>query len=422
MFQNRNVTLRIVLATAMSLGLVACSEKSRSPLSPYVAGPMEGVVISPPSPISPIGGLLIVAGDPVVLRFGSATSNSERPFWHEIQLASDSDFVEVLHQADQVESDSEGLSSLSEGTTTLDYSIPDSLDADRNYWWRARAVDGANVGSYSEAQTFEIYTPVVLGIPEPIAPDNGATLDELQPFLQAALPSVSGPAENLRLQFEVARDAGFTNRVALLTVSPDGADLTIATTGALSADTTYYWRVRALADGRVGEVVGQWSSGRSFKTPAPAPAPTPPPSGGGGGGGGFTPGGSPNAPFTTNGGNPPNMFHVVEQVAAEHPGALANSCPHEGGSWEFLDRVVEALRAIDGRWGYNCKRGDCGSLSVDVVDYYRGQGNPQHSSDVAIIDVIGKVCGPGGNPTPAWIDVTQETKDAGTIGRWIYPR
>ena len=59
---------------------------------------------------------------------------------------------------------------------------------------------------------------------------------------------------------------------------------------------------------------------------------------------------------------------------------------------------------------------------MDVVDYYRGQGNPQHSSDVAIIDVIGKVCGPGANPTPVWIDVTQETKDAGTIGRWVYPR
>ena len=406
MFQKRNVTLRIVVAAVLSAGLAACSEKSRSPLSPYVAGPMEGIVISAPSPVSPINGLLVVAGDPVILQFGGATSNSERPFWYEIQLASDSDFVEVLHQADQVGPGSEGLGDLSEATT-LDYTLPDALDADRSYWWRARAADGANTGAYSEAQTFEIYTPVVLGIPEPLSPENGATLDDLQPFLQAAMPSVSGPAENLRLQFEVARDAGFSNRVALLTVSPDGADLTIATTGELTADTTYYWRVRARAEGRQGEVVGQWSSGRSFKTPAPAPPPTPPPPSGGGGGGGYTPGGSPNAPFTTNGGSPPNMFYVVQQVANEHPGALQNSCQTNGGTWEFMDRVVEALRAIDGRWAYNFKRGNCGDVSHDVVDYYRGQGNPHGSSNVAIIDMIVGHC--GSNPQPGWLDLTQAT-------------
>ena len=85
-----------------------------------------------------------------------------------------------------------------------------------------------------------------------------------------------------------------------------------------------------------------------------------------------------------------------------------------------MDRVVERLRAIDGRWAYNCKRGNCDDLSQDVVAYYRGRGNPNNSTDVAIIDIIGGHC--GGNPQPAWIDQTQATQQAGTIGRWKYPR
>ena len=93
------------------------------------------------------------------------------------------------------------------------------------------------------------------------------------------------------------------------------------------------------------------------------------------------------------------MSHIVQDVANQYPSAL------RGGSWEFMDRVVERLRAIDGRWAYNCKRGNCDDVSQDVVAYYRGQGNPNNSTDVAIIDIIGGHC--GGNPQPAWIDQTQ---------------
>ena len=420
MFQNRNVTLRIAIAVIISAGLAACSEKSRSPLSPYVAGPMEGVSIGAPSPVGPLDGTLVAVGDPLILRFGSATSNSERPFWYEIQLAADSQFLDVRHEADQVDPVDEGLGGLAEGGTH-DYTVPDPLDSGQTYWWRTRAVDGANIGAYSNAQAFEIFTPVVLGVPEPTSPPDGATLADLTPFLKATMPSVSGPAENLRLQFEVATDPGFSNRVAFLSATPDGTQASLTLTGSFSSSTTYYWRVRAAAKGREGEVVGQWSASRRFTTPAPAPAPPPPSGGGGGGGGGgYTAGGSPNAPFTTNGGSPPNMFHVVQQVAAQHPGALQNSRQSHGGSWEFMDRVVEALRAIDGRWAYNCKRGNCGDISHDVVDYYRGSGNPHSSTDVAIIDIIGGHC--GGSPQPAWFDVTQATQQAGSIGRWKYPR
>ena len=76
------------------------------------------------------------------------------------------------------------------------------------------------------------------------------------------------------------------------------------------------------------------------------------------------------------------------------------------------------------RWGYNCKRGNCGDISLDVVNYYRGSAPTsvaaQGSTDVAIIDIITGHCGP--NPTAGWGDVTQQTEDAGAIGRFKYPR
>ena len=51
-----------------------------------------------------------------------------------------------------------------------------------------------------------------------------------------------------------------------------------------------------------------------------------------------------------------------------HPEALRNSCT----DGEFVDRVVEALRAIDGGWGYN-------ALSADTVAYYAGDPGAEPS-------------------------------------------
>ena len=112
---------------------------------------------------------------------------------------------------------------------------------------------------------------------------------------------------------------------------------------------------------------------------------------------------------------------MIIAVADANPGALLNSCIEEGGSWQFMDLAVAALRATDTRWGYNCKRGDCNDPSVDVVDYFYGIGDGVQSTDVYLIDIISAVC-PGGNQSPSWTDQTDATASQGTIGRWIYPR
>ncbi len=426
MTQKCNMTCRIVLAAALAVGLAACeTEESRNPLSPNVAGPMAGVNITVPPLMTPVNGALVESGQRVALVFGGVSSNSERPFWYQVQVAKDDQFQQLVHEADRIGADEGG------GTQSLAvegnhrYEVPISLQTGQTYWWHARAADGANIGPYSDTTSFEIYTPVTVGKPVPKSPVGGVTITG-PPTFKVTTPEVTGPATHVRLRVEVATNNTFGNPVATVSVVL-GDNTTTAVSGNLALGKTYHWRARVTAEGREGQVIGSWSKTSTFKTPAapvaPPPPPTPSPSPSSpppSGGGGYTTGGSPNAPFTTNGGNPPNMSHIVQQVAQEHPGALQNSCQAHGGNWEFMDRVVERLRAIDGRWAYNCKRGNCGDVSQDVVDYYRGSGNPNNSTNVAIIDMIVGHCGP--NPSPGWGDVTAATAQANSVGRWKYPR
>ena len=393
----------LALGWCVAVSVVAIAgcgvEKSRNPLSPSIAGPIEGVVISAPMPVTSAGSQLINANEqPITLEFSAATTTGERPFWYEIELATSETFESLVHAANQV---------FPSGAGTESYQIP-QVDADQGYAWRVRALDGANTGPYSEVATFEVYTPVSLGSPHPVAPVGGARIGGTSVQLRVRNATVTGPAQNVRYEFEWAKDAAFTQEHRSVTV-PAGASETVATISSLEQETRYHWRSRALADSREPQpITGGGSQTESFMTAPEAPVRPPP---------GPTP---PPAPAPCTGGNPPNMLGVIRQVAAAHPQSLANSCQNQGGSWDFMDRVVETLRSYSQCWGYNCKRGDCNAISHDVVDYHRGSGDGNGSTNVAIIDVIVNHC--SSNPQPAWTDVTHETESQGAVGRWKYPR
>lgn len=112
----------------------------------------------------------------------------------------------------------------------------------------------------------------------------------------------------------------------------------------------------------------------------------------------------------------PDASAIVQEVHDANPGLIEQSCQDTGGNWGFMDAVVDRLRQDDARWGYNWKRGVVGDASQDVVDYHWGDDPREGSTNVYIVDIIGGHCGP--NPQPAWIDVTQATLDAGTVGMW----
>lgn len=187
----------------------------------------------------------------------------------------------------------------------------------------------------------------------------------------------------------------------------------------LEYDTVYSWRARA----HIGnpDMVGPWSSWATFLSPTRPVAVAPI-------GGGVTTVGGCSAPISPLGPGEtrkprPNDSAIVRAIANQFPAALAHSCQeHYGASgWEFMDRSVDALRAKDGRYGYNCKRGNCNDPSVDVASYFYGNGdNIQNRADVYIFDLIQGHC--GSFPSVVWNDVTDATFIGGAIGRTMYPR
>ncbi len=422
---KRHSTLkRLIAFLALTVGMIGCElEKSGNPLSPQVAGPLAGVDISAPVPVLPSAGSEVLVGaQPIDLVLENAQSNSPRPFWYELELAADESFASALYSVERLEPNMDG---------PTEHRLPGALDPGQTYYWRVRALDGANTGPFSPPASFAVVFPVVIGAPAPVSPGAGETTGTLTPELVVSNASVSGPAGSIEYRFEISDAAVFGNILAE-TVAPHESGQTRATFGPLPYDLTVHWRVQATD----GIDTGPWSATRTFRTPAappppppppapaptptpapqpaPAPAPAPPP----------TPAPPPvpapeppPAPSPGGGNRPsdpppgsqlplPNMAHIVEEVARDYPGALANSCQEHGGNWEFMDRVVDRLRQIDTRWGYNGKRGNTGDPSQDVVDYHWGAGPDQGSTDVYIIDMIAgslwaEPVGRLGRPDPA---------------------
>jgi hypothetical protein len=187
----------------------------------------------------------------------------------------------------------------------------------------------------------------------------------------------------------------------------------------LEYDRIYSWRVRAHLD----TTLGPWSSWGTFLSPTRPVVTAPAASTGNGASTGFT----CAAPMSALGAGEtrkprPNDSAILRQVASAFPAALRNSCQDHGGTWEFMDRAIDALRAYDSRYAYNCKRGNCGDPSQDVTSYYHGApvASAQGSSRVYIFDMISGHC--GSTPSTVWLDVTDVTFNNGTTGGIMYPR
>ena len=396
-----------IALAGLCLALVAtgCEQaKSANPLSPTVAGPIAGVTISAPTPVEPSTGTAITpSADGVTFVVQNPTTTGERPLWLEFELASDAGFQTVVHRAERI----------TPGTTgRTTYRVPHTLAHATTYHWRMRALDGANTGPHSAPASFRTSDPIILEPPTPMSPSGAVSSTQLTFALQNG--RISGTS-GVTYRIEIADRPDPSAVVAVLTVAAHESGVTTLAAPITAAwNTTYYWRASATD----GTRTTPHSAVLSFRTPAsPAPTPTPTPT--------PTPGPTPSP---TPGYRTPNPapgqrlplpsygWTVTQQVAQSYPAALRNSCQSSGGTWEFLDRLVDALRARDSRWGYNGKRGNVNDPSHDVVDYNWGSQSDEGTTDVYIIDVIGGHC--GGNPQPAWIDQTEVTRLGGTIGRW----
>ena len=259
----------VLLALAASTAAGCQMEKSSNPLSPVVAGPIAGVVISAPNLLEPGQGWQIRMRDqPIKLWIGNAGTSGVRPLSYTFEVASDPAFNTIVFKRTGV----------APGTDTTALQLPSTLPTGRTYWWRARAEDGANTGEYSKVVSFFAVTPVELAAPGAVSPTGSITTTE--PEFKVNAGGTSGPYERIVYTLQVANDASFSSIAALFVVDETGSQTTIAKNYSFLNDKTYYWRVQAKDTGD-SQAVSPWSSTVTFATAKPAPIPVPGPIGNG---------------------------------------------------------------------------------------------------------------------------------------------
>jgi hypothetical protein len=264
---NRN-RRRAAGALLIAVMAAACeTSKSSTPLSPSVAGPIPGVNITAPKMLEPAANARI-ANDkqPVTLLIENASTNGVRPLTYIFEIAVDAAFTSKVYER-------EGISPGDGGRTSL--RLPDALQSSRTYFWRARAIDGANSGPYAATMGFEVYTPIVIDAPVPVSPAPNSTVSSVRPRVTVTNARRTGPAGTITYLFEIADGDAFTNKVATGAVAEQPNQTGFDSPVDLAFNKVYYWHARAYD----ATTLGPWSGTLAFATPL-APVVAPPPSGG----------------------------------------------------------------------------------------------------------------------------------------------
>ncbi len=258
----------IVALVGLAVLFTACeSSKSSNPLSPTVAGPIPGVVISAPTLLTPSAGQRVAFTDqPLTLTVANATTSGVRPLTYTFEIAGDAGFTNKVYTRQGVDLGSNGKTSVT---------LTDSLASGHTYYWRAQAVDGANSGVVPSAVNFDVYTPVVIQAPALVSPFNGTKVTVTKPVFTVTDATRTGPAGAMTYNFQVSDSQAFANLVINAAVPEGSGQTTYTATIDLSYGKTYYWRVRASDP----TTTGPWSVTQSFVTPdqptTPTPTPTP---------------------------------------------------------------------------------------------------------------------------------------------------
>ena len=259
--------LRGCIALAVVSLVAGCeAAKSSNPTAPSIAGPIPGVNITAPKPLEPYPGeTLTYNGEPVTLLIENAGTSGVRELMLQLEVAADDRFAQILHQDDRIAPGPNGRTS---------YRMPAPLGAGYTYYWRTRAVDGANTGPYSSIYSFSVVEPIVIDPPVAMSPSGALTTNK--PDFKVSNGRIAGTS-GVAYRFEVSKNADFTDLVSVVTVPVNGSGTTSISLGELPFKTSYYWRVR----GSDGTQESRYSNTLQFTTsdaPAP-PAPTPGPVG-----------------------------------------------------------------------------------------------------------------------------------------------
>jgi hypothetical protein len=336
------------LCTVFTIALAGCeAQKSSTPLSPSVAGPIAGVNITAPKLVEPAQGFKYKESQqPIKLVVENATTTGVRPITYMFEVATDSAFTSKVYARSGVPPGDNNRTSVQ----------IDRLDLGRAYYWRAKADDGANSSEFASSQ-FELLPKPLLNAPALVSPINGATASSRRPAFTVNDSDRNNGVGAVSYEFQVATDQAFT-KIAAAGISDETPGQTTFTPGAdLAPSLLHYWRVRA-GD---GDTTSAWSGTQTFQTPSPAPSPSPSP----------TPGPRPGTCASNNG------PAIASCIAAKYPEYLAAgvSLSQRQANMSFLrDRIIEAGKCGGLDLGQNLKRGGP-DLSIDFLAWRQSGGD-----------------------------------------------
>ena len=360
-------TLKVLSAAALSILIAACAvEKSETPLSPTVAGPIAGVQITAPKPLEPASGAQI-PGDrqPLTLLLENASSNSPRPLSYLFEVATEPGFSNRVFAQDNVPPGEGGRTALQ---------LPATLTIGRVYYWRAKALDGANESAFSNPNDFNVFTPVAFDRPTLITPINNDKTSSQKPnFAFSSAPRQGSPI-SVSYVVEISSDSAFVSKVAVWQFNElPGSQQTFASAADLPGGVQLFWHARAFES----PVIGPWSDTQVFRTPAPI-LPTPAP------GPGPVPGGTCSSQT--------QPFNIVKCRRDQYGAHMSND-----QVLQFEKSVASDLnKSSIGGGPYGVLRktsgASCGGYACDIICAGDGSGQRQW-------DILGDS---DGAQTPAW--------------------
>ena len=166
--------------------------------------------------------------------------------YYTIEIAKNKDFTPVV---------------ASEISTTSSITLPEDLPPAQTLYWKVRA-EGAN-GPTKWTETRSFTTPNPPGVPVLKSPNNGMTTTDYLPTFKWNQVAVPRTTTLDHYQIQISTNAAFT----LPTIDVDvigSANPNYVSAIPLTADTQYYWRVRAV---NTSTEVSSWSEVHSFNTP-----------------------------------------------------------------------------------------------------------------------------------------------------------
>jgi hypothetical protein len=172
---------------------------------------------------------------PITLSVQNAVITQAGTTTYTFEVATDTAFSAKVQTKDNV----------AEGTGGQTSVKLDTLPANNDYYWHARAQRAGTVGPFGTTRTFNIGPAVVLSPPVAVAPLTGAQAASRPTFTVSNIVRL-GQAGPLVYTFEIALNSSFSPDAISGTVSEGSGQTSFTPATDLAAGVTYYWRATAI--------------------------------------------------------------------------------------------------------------------------------------------------------------------------------